>query len=45
MEWIYSITKPITGLFKGLLNLLGLYKKEGSILFLGLDNSGKSTLL
>ncbi len=38
MQWI-------TGFFKGILGLLGLYKKSGSIIFLGLDNAGKTTLL
>ena len=33
------------GLFDKLVNFLGLKKKEYSVLVLGLDNSGKSTIL
>ncbi len=35
----------IWGFFKGILNFLGLAKKKGSIIFLGLDDAGKTTLL
>jgi len=35
----------VWGFFKGILNFLGLAKKKGSIIFLGLDDAGKTTLL
>ena len=35
----------IVNFFRGLMYKLGLYQKTGELVFLGLDNAGKTTLL
>jgi GTP-binding protein SAR1 len=35
----------ITSMWNGVMKLLGLYKKDARIIFLGLDDAGKTTLL
>ena len=35
----------LVNFFKGLMSKLGLYQKSGELIFLGLDNAGKTTLL
>lgn len=43
--YIHEVTMKIMGLLDKLVGALGLKKKEARILVLGLNNSGKSTLL
>ena len=35
----------IVNFFKGALEWLGFFQKSGNIVFLGLDNAGKTTIL
>jgi GTP-binding protein SAR1 len=50
IDWWYNVLAALGNYFKNikfayLYRNLGLYYKSGKILFLGLDNAGKTTLL